>query len=78
MIYCQDKFEEKYIIDDDFKVKGSANSGIKIIEMLIEDLSFAPEDGSPTLTLENKLKQNNFKILDLELPIIEQLEDTVY
>lgn len=79
MIYCEDKFNEKYIISDNFKVKGSLNSGIKIIETLIEALEpFKPENGSPTLALIEKLKQNNFKILDSELPIIEQAEDVVY
>lgn len=79
MIYCEDKFNEKYIISDNFKVKGSSESGIKIIEILIENLEpFAPEKGSPTLALVKSLKQNNFKILDSELPIIEQMDDTVF
>lgn len=79
MIYCEDKFGERYIISDNFKVKGSLNSGIKIIEILIEAIEpFKPENGSPTLALIEKLKQNNFKILDSELPIIEQAEDVVY
>lgn len=79
MIYCEDKFNEKYIISDNFKVKGSLNSGIKIIEILIESIEpFKPEKGSPTLALIEKLKQNNFKILDSELPIIEQAEDVVF
>ena len=78
MIYCQDKFDEKYIINDEFKVKGSADSGIKIIEMLINELSFAPEDGSPTLALEEELKKNDFKILDSELPLDEQIGTVVF
>lgn len=79
MIYCKDKFDEKYLIDDDFNVKGSTDSGIKIIENIIEDLiPFAPEKGSPTLSLIKELKNNNFTILDSELPVLEQVDDIIY
>ena len=79
MIYCKDKFDEKYMLDDELNIKGSSSSGIKIIEMLIEKLEpFAPEKGSPTLTLIDELKKNGFEIINFELPLIEQVEDIVY
>lgn len=79
MIYCKDKFNEEFLIDDNLRVKGTSNSGIKIIEMIIEKLEpFAPENGSPTLIVVEALKKNNFKIIKSELPIMEQLDDVVY
>lgn len=79
MIYCKDKFDEKYILDDELNVRGSSEAGTKIIKMLIEKLEpFAPEKGSPTLNLIEELKKNGFIIIDSELPIIEQVKDIVY
>ena len=79
MIYCKDKFNEEYLIDDNLNVKGTADSGIRIIEIIIETLEpFAPEKGSPTLAVVAALKKYNFKIIKSELPFIEQLDDTVY
>ena len=79
MIYCKDKFNEEFLIDDNLRVKGTSDSGIKIIEMIIEKLEpFAPEKGSPTLIVINALKKNNFEVIKSELPIIEQLDNVVY
>lgn len=79
MIYCKDKFNEEYIIDDNLNVKGTADSGIRIIEMIIEKLEpFAPEKGSPTLIVVEALKKYNFDVIKSELPFTEQLEDVVY
>ena len=79
MIYLEDRFGEKYYISDDFKIGASNKTGLKLIQMAIEELRpFKPENGSPTLLLIELLKKYNFKVLDYELPIDEQIEGTIF
>lgn len=79
MIYLKDNLEETYFIDDDLTIKGTSEVGTRIIYAYIEQLKpFKPENGSPTLLLKNLLEDKGFKIIDFELPIIEQVESIVY
>lgn len=79
MIFCKNKIG-KVLIDDVFNVNATSKINIDIVKILIKDLEgkIAPENGSPTYMLVEELKKFGFEILDVELPIIEQLENIVY
>lgn len=77
MIYCENKIG-KVIIDDEFNIKATAQTNIDLVETIKKDLNLSPENGSPTYILANELKKYGFVILDINLPIFEQVENMVY
>lgn len=79
MIYFKDKFNNKYMVDDNFNIRGSSKSGLSIVKMIIDELKpFKPENGSPSLAVKSELENFKFEIIDFELPINEQIEGTIF
>ena len=77
MIFCEDKIG-KVLIDDEFNIQATKKTNIDLIKIIIKDLKLAPENGSPTYILANELKQFDFLLLDVQLPLQEQLANMVY
>lgn len=77
MIYCENKIG-RVLIDDEFNIKATSQTNIDFIEIIKKDLKLAPENGSPTYILANELKQFDFLLLDVQLPLQEQLANMVY
>ena len=77
MIFCENKIG-KVLIDDEFNIQATKKTNIDLIKIIIKDLKLAPENGSPTYILANKLKQFDFLLLDVQLPLQEQLANMVY
>lgn len=76
MIYCENE-AGKVLIDDEFNIKTN-KSNYELIKILINDLDLAPENGSPTLILQEKLKNYGFKILDIKLPVFEDINGMIF
>lgn len=77
MIFCENKIG-KVLIDDEFNIQATKKTNIDLIKIIIKDLKLAPENGSPTYILANELKQFDFLLLDVQLPLQEQLANMVY
>ena len=77
MIFCENKIG-KVLIDDEFNIQATKKTNIDLIRIIIKDLKLAPENGSPTYILANELKQFDFLLLDVQLPLQEQLANMVY
>ena len=77
MIFCENKIG-KVLIDDEFNIQATKKTNIDLIKIIIKDLKLAPENGSPTYILANELKQFDFLLLDVQLPLQEQLANIVY
>ena len=77
MIFCENKIG-KVLIDDEFNIQKTKKTNIDLIKIIIKDLKLAPENGSPTYILANELKQFDFLLLDVQLPLQEQLANMVY
>ena len=77
MIYCENKIG-RVLIDDEFNIKATSQTNIDFIEIIKKDLKLAPENGSPTYILANELKKFGFLLLDVQLPLQEQLANMVY
>lgn len=73
----KDKSEE-FEITDDFEIKGTHQTWVNILKDII-DLTFSDfhaYSGDPTLTLESKLKEMGFKILEVKLP--DEDDEVIY
>ena len=68
----------KVLIDDEFNIQATKKTNIDLIKIIIKDLKLASENGSPTYILANELKQFDFLLLDVQLPLQEQLANMVY
>ena len=79
MIYCENKLG-RALIDDEFNVNVTNKTNLKFIKTIMNELQvkLAPENGSPTYILANELKQFDFLLLDVQLPLQEQLAYMVY
>ena len=69
---------EKFEITDDFEIKGTHQIWVNILKDIV-DLTFSdfhPYSGDPVLTLESKLKELGFKILEVKLP--DEDEEAIY
>ena len=77
MIFCENKIG-KVLIDDEFNIQATKKTNIDLIKIIIKDLKLATENGSPTYILANELKQFDFLLLDVQLPLQEQLANMVY
>ena len=77
MIFCENKIG-KVLIDDEFNIQATKKTNIDLIKIIIKDLKLAPENGSPTYILANELKKFGFLLLDVQLPLQEQLANMVY
>lgn len=79
MIKCKDNLGT-YILDDELNCIGTSEKGVKLVEDLVKlsEPLFRPENGSPTLIVANRLEECGYTIIRKELPLIEQLEDTIF
>ena len=61
---------EEFEITDDFEVKGTHQTWVNILKDFVDFTltDFHAYSGDPVLTLESKLKEMGFKILEVKLP----------
>ena len=79
MIYCENKLG-RALIDDEFNVNVTNKTNLKFIKTIMNELQgkLAPENGSATYILANELKQFDFLLLYVQLPLQKQLANKVY
>lgn len=74
MIYCKDETDEIFV-DDELNIIASNKETLKFAKALLRSIEwdFKPQNGSPTLIFANALEKTGYEIVQVELPLEEQM-----